>query len=322
MNFNGQHRIYSFLETLLSDPAAAPAERLKLAELRRLRARNAALIQPVYLPLNFDMTAAASNLPYRATTNQLNYDVIIVGAKTNCWPGFGRQINFSLSDGQENFVRTGNDPTLYLTTDDIAGSSVDASGNPNGYFYWTQPFLLLQGQTMLMEMMKTDVTAAAETANVTLLAYRVFPKEQAAITIDGAEAARIDQLIRTRQAPVPKVMKVSVEYPSASVGSLAQNIFTTRLDEPVIIRGIRTNMSQSTIALGFEGGANWMPAQTPIWAVAAENQSQVENYIWYERGLYMPSDTSIVINMINGNIDQANFDPATGNWISFMYDTI
>jgi hypothetical protein len=322
MDFNGQHRVFSFLETLLSDPAAAPAERLKLAEARRNRARNAALIQPVYLPLNFSMTAAASNLPYRATTNQLNYDVIIVGAKTNCWPGFGRQINFSLSDGQDNFVRTGNDPTLFLTTDDIAGSSVDASGNPNGYFYWTQPFLLQQGQTMLMEMMKTDATGAAELANVTLLAYRVFPKEQAAITIGPQDANRIDELIQIRPAPVSKVMKVAITYPAASVGSLAQNIYTPRLDDPVIIRGIRTNMSQSTIAIGLEGGSNWMPAQTPIWAVAAENQSQVENYIWGERGLYLPANTSMVINMINGNIDQLNFDPATGNWISFIFDTI
>ena len=323
MNFNGQTRVVNHLINVLSDPSVRTAERQRLAEVRRLRARDATIAQPFYFPMTFSMTAAANDLPYRQYTPNLSYDVIIIGAKTNCWPGFGRKIVVSKADGQENFVRNGNDSAIFLRTDDIAGSTVAAGGNPNGVFYWTQPFLLKQNESLSVEMIKQDLTSEIEVVNLTFIAIRVYPQLQQRITIDENESALIDRLIALRETPLSKYMKVGITFPSDDVGATATNIYTPQNDEPMILRGVRTNLSNCTLSLGLEGGPNWMADQTPIWAIGAENESQVDNYLWGERGIYVHSNQSIVINsMINGNIDQQNVDVATGGEITFLYDTV
>lgn len=322
MDFNGQKRIVDYYKKVLSDPASRPAERAKLAEVRRRRIYDSLLTRPVYIPLQFTLNAAGQLTPYRASTPQLGYDVVITGIKTDCWPGAGRDITFSLSDGSQNIARTGNDDTISLRTDDIAGCTVDAGGGQVGVFYWPQPFPLPSDSRITVEMMKTDTTGADEVVNFVLIGYRVLSGAYAANAISDTTRAQIDQLITFRETPQMRVLKIPVNFAAATVGEVAVDLESPRVEEPLLIRGMRTTLRQSTIELGIEGEANWMPSQTPIWAVADENDQGNGNYIWFSDPIFLNPDGALAIRRaINGNIDQLNVDPTT-NQIAVICETV
>lgn len=323
MNWNGQRPIVEYYEKVLSDPSVRAAEREKLAAFRRKRAYDSLLTRPVYLPLQFTMDAAGRVNPYRDTTPQLGYDVVITGIKTDCWIGNGRDITFQLSDGSETLVRTGNADNLFLRTDDIAGCTVDAGGGQVGVFYLPQPFLLRQDSAILVEMFKTDTTGSTEVANIVLIGYRVLPAAYANVAVDIDERQKIEDIIRLNETPKTRILKIPVAFAAAAVGSQLSALSSPRIQEPILLRGMRTTLRHSTLEIGIEGESDWMTEQVPIWAVADENEQGNDNYIWFSKPIFLHSNNSVVIRrIVNGNIDQANVDATTGGQISFIYDTI
>lgn len=323
-DWNGQRRSVDYWIKVLSEPDKRPALREELAAVRRRRIYDSLLTRPVFVPLTFSMNAAGQVIPYRQITPDLGYDVVITGMRTDCWVGSGRDIEMRLTDdeGSQPFVRIGDDTTLYLRTDDIMGCSVDAGGGQVGVFRLPQPVLLNRGNRVAIEMYKTDTTAAAEVVNVVLIGFRVLPRAYAETALDIDEQRLIDSIIARRDVWQTRTQKVAVTYSAATVGIQATNITFPRIEEPILLRGLRTPMRQSTIEIGIEGEANWMPSQVPIWAVAAENDLGSDNYLWFSRPVFVHSQRGVVIpRMINGNIDQSNVDPTT-NQITIIYDTV
>ncbi len=325
MNKNGSGPTTDFLDKYLSEPDASVQAALRdtFNAWRRKRVYDSLLTRPVVLPLNFTLPLAGQVSPIRDTTPSLGYDVVITGARTNCWPGNGRDINFMLTDGTGNFVRNNNISDLFLRTDDLAGCTVDAGGGQIGVFPWPQPYLLKKDYRLVMEMFKTDVTAADEIVTVALIGHKVIPQAFVNVTITPDEREKIDRALALRLTPETKTMKIQLDFPLAAVGSQVANIDSPRVEEPILLRGMRTSMRNSTVEIAIEGEATWMSEQVPIWSLAAENDLGTDNYIWFHKPLYLPSDKVVSIRRaINGNIDQSNIDPAAGNEITIIYDTV
>lgn len=332
MNRNGHGALVDYWIKVLSEPETRPAERMSLAMRRKQQVFGSLLTRPFYLPLQFDLAAAGTPIPYTQLTAQLGYDVVLTGVRTDAWvaedpgvfPAAGRQVvlQFTNNNESQTIVRTGGDTTLYLRTDDFAGSTVDSGGGQLGVFQLPNPIFLEAGNRIQVDMFKPDDTGAAEVVNLVFVGYRVLPKAAAESVITPKEMALIDNYINNRETQEMRFLKLGVEFNSAAVGQQIENLSTTKLQEPVILRGIRSTLRQSTLQLGIDGEAAWMPSQTPIWAVTAENDLETDAYLWFEKGVYLPSQTILNIPLIiNGNIDGLNIDPTNGE-ITFIYQTV
>ena len=332
MNRNGHGSIVDYWIKVLSEPATRDAEMVSLQTRRRQQVLNSLLTRPFYLPLQFTMLAAGTPAPYTQLTAQLGYDVVITGVRTDSWvdgvagtfPPAGRQIivQFTNNNESQTIVRTGGDPTLYLRTDDIAGSTVASGGGQAGVFQLPSPIYLQAGNRIQVDMLKPDTTGANVVSNIVFVGFRVLPKAAAEAVLTPRELTLIDQYIANRETPEMRFLKLGVEFDAATVGSQIKGLTTTKLQEPVILRGIRSTLSQSTIQLGIDGEAAWMPSQVPIWAVTAENDLSTDAYLWFEKGVYLPSQTIINIPLIiNGGVDGSNVDTTNGE-ITFIYQTV
>jgi len=330
MNRNGHGPVVDYWIKVLSepDPDTRSTQRMSLAAKRKEKVLNSLLTRPFYQPLTFTMNAAGQVQPYNQLMPDLGYDVVITGARCDAWlagpPVSGRDIviQFTNNNESQQIVRTGGDTTLYLTTDDFAGSTIDSGGGQLGVFQFTNPIFLEKGNRISVDMYKTDTTADPETVNLVFIGFRVYKKQAAETVITPQELALIDRYINGRETPEMRFLKLTANFPAAAVGSEIVNLQTVKLAEPVILRGLRTTLRNCTLQIGINGEPEWMPEQTPIWAVMAENDMQVDNYLWFEKGVYLPSMTPInITRMINGNIDQANVDPTTGE-ITIIYDTV
>lgn len=332
MNRNGHGALVDYWIKVLSEPATREMERQSLAARRRQQVLASLLTRPFYLPLEFTLAAAGTPIPYTQLTAQLGYDVVITGVRTDAWvaedpgvfPAAGRQmvLQFTNNNESQTITRTGGDTTLYLRTDDIAGSTVDSGGGQIGVFQLPQPFYLEAGNRIQVDMFKPDNTGADVVTNVVFVGYRVLSKSVAEGVLTPRELALIDQYISLRETQEMRFLKLGVEFAAAAVGEQIENLTTTKLQEPVILRGIRTTLRQSTIQIGIDGEAAWMPSQTPIWAVMAENDLENDAYLWFEKGVYLPSQTILNIPLIiNGGIDGTNIDPTNGE-ITFIYQTV
>lgn len=331
MNRNGHGQLVDYYIKTLSEPDAYPAERAAMKSKRMNKVLASLLTRPFYLPIQFELPAAGQVQPITELTAQLGFDIVITGVRCDVWqagtPGTtapsGRDVIVSFTDNNESqsLVRTGGNTTLYLKTDDFAGSTVDAGGGQLGTFQLPNPIYLRKDNRIQVDMFKTDTTGAIEYANIVFIGYRVYPKAAAESVLDARELALINRYIDNTETPVTRWMKVAVPL-VASVGAQATNLVTPRLEYPVIVRGFRTTMRYSTIQLGVDGESSWMPSATPIWALAAENDLQVDDYLWCEKGFYLPSQTIISIPLItNGGCDQSSVDP-TDNEFTIIYDTV
>ena len=319
MNWNGQRATLDHLITRRLDPAAAKTLQRDFDAKRRSRINSALCVRPLFVPLSFEMTAAAQTSPYRQTTPSLNYDVIITGIKADTQT---RSIVVRRTEVEKPLCYVGEAVSLYLRADDIAGVSATNGGGQTGTFYLPQPIVLAKGQRLTVEMFKTDVTADPEEANIAFIGVRVLNREYANELLDSDEKARIDQLIAYREAPTTVFLKVPVTFDSALAGSEDANIYTPAVEEPLLVLGMRTTLRQSTISIGVEGEPKWTTSQTPIWAVAGEDEMVHENYQGFSKPIFLHSNAQIEIERIVNSIDGTAIDEETGNTITFICSTV
>ena len=320
MNWNGSRELVDFLVAKKSDPSNGNGLQSAFNKKRLARINNALNVRPVYIPLQFNMNAAGQTNPYRAVTSPLGYDVVITGFKTDTPT---RDIVLRRTESEKPLVYVGDDINLNLRTDEIAGVATTIGGGQLGVFYWPSPIDLKRNQRITVEMFKTDTTASAEVGNVVLVGFRVYPKSFGLELLDLNERKKIDEILLTTEIPTVRFLKQRIDFDSAVVGGVAQNLYTPQVNEPLLIRGIRTTLRQSTIELGITDEARWTIGEVPIWAVAAEDDLTHDNYLWFSKPVYLPSSRSVEIaRVVNGNIDQSNIDAQTDNTIIWICETV
>ena len=319
MNWNGQRRWLDHSIAIRQNPGNTAKLQAELDAFRRKRIFEAATNRPVFLPISFEMTAAGQVTPYRSATKSLGYDVLITGIKADTQT---REIIVSRNQGDAPLAYVGDEVNLNLRVDDIAGITATTGGGQTGVFYFPTPILLKAGNILTVEMFKTDTTLEVEEANIVFLGNRVFNKAYGEALIDPLESQLIDRYIRLREIPRTVFLKQLVDFDSAVAGGEATNLYTPRVDEPLLIRGMRTTLRQSTIELGVEGEPDWTYEQTPIWGIAGEDELMYDNYIWFSKPVYLHSDTVIVIRRVVNSIDGVLIDAQTGNTVTWICETV
>ncbi len=320
MNWNGQRQTLDHLISLAVSPGRQASIQADFDAKRRSRIQSALSTRPLFLPLQFSMTAAAQTSPYRDLTPSLGYDVIITGIKTDT-PS--RNINIRQTESERSLVRVGDNINLFLTGDDVAGTTAGLTPGQNGTFYLPSPIRVPQGSRVTVEMYKQDATAGAEVANVVLIGVRVLNPSWGEMLLDPDERLVIDRCLYLSPAPTPLLLKVPVNFDVAGVGGVAESIMTPRVENPLLVRGMRSNLAWSTVELGVAGEPTWTPRATPIWAVAQEAEQNNDAYMWFSRPVYLKSDNQITVYRVtNGGVDNATFDDQNGNTITFICDTV
>lgn len=321
MNWNGQRTTLNHLIRKLSDPSNAEKYTKDFADERWKRVQDSLATRPVYIPLSYTLLSAGQAPPFKATTPQLGYDVIIIGIKTDIWPA--RDIELKFTDSDTGLVRTGDDATIFLRSDDIAGCSVDAGGGQLGTFYLPEPIELKARQRLTVGVYKTDNNPAVDlNANIVLIGVRVYNQAQQAL--DSPEIDRINQVIATRSQPVTRILKIGFVYSGSAGGETDVNNLSPRVDEPLIIHGIRSTFRRSKINIGISGEALWtvIPDTTPIWGVAGEDELDNENYQWFPKGVYLRSGGTIEIPKLIQSIDGSTVEASLTGQIAFYCKTV
>lgn len=319
MNWNGQRRWLDHAITVRQNPDTAAKLQAELNTFRRKRLNEAATVRPSFLPVQFSLTAAGQVSPYREYTTPLGYDVLITGAITDTPT---RDIIVTVGESETPLTYVGDEVNLYLRADDLAGSTATVGGGQTGTFYLPTPIELSAHQRLAVQMFKTDTTASAEVANITFVGVRVYHREYAARMFDDDESRKIERSLALREIPSAKFLKVAVNFNAAGVGGVAANIYTPKVSEPLLIRGIRTTLRQSTIELGLEGEPAWTYQATPIWGVAGEDELIHENYLWFSKPVYLHSNRTVEITRVVNSIDGSLIDAQTGNTITFICETV
>jgi len=319
MNWNGQRPTLDHLVSLLLDPARAASLQADYNAKRRARVNAALFTRPHFMPLTFEMAAAGTTSPYRDTTQSLSYPVIITGIKADSQT---REIRIRRTEDEKPIAYVGEELNLHLRLDEIAGQSVTLGGGQLGVFYLPQPIILPAGNRLTVEMFKTDTTADPEEANIVFIGVRVMNREYGSLLLDPAERDMVDTIIRMREVPRTIFLKQAVAFDSAIAGGEARNLFTPQVEEPLLIRGIRTTLRHSLISLRVQGEPNWTTEQTPIWGVAGEDDLIHDNYQWFSRPVFLHSRTQIEIERITNSIDGSLIDAQTGNSITWICETV
>ena len=319
MNWNGQRETLDHLIRRRLNPGRADSLQADFDAKRRSRIESALTTRPFFVPLSFEMNAGGQVSPYRDTTPQLAYDFIITGIKTDTQT---RDIVIRRTEDDKPVVYVGDQLNLFLRLDEIAGLTATSGGGQLGTFYLPQPILLPRGARMTVEMYKTDTTAAAEVANIVLIGIRVFNQDYANLLMKDGERQRIDFLIKARECPRVVFLKQAVSFDSAVVGGEARNLVTPEVDEPLLVRGMRTTLRQSAIELRVEGEPLWTSSAVPIWGIAAEDELVHDNYQWFSKPVFLRARSSIVIDRITNGYDGTNIDDQTGNSITWICETV
>ncbi len=319
MNWNGQRQTLDHLISLLQDPQKTRALQADFDSKRRSRIQSALNTRPLFIPLSFEMNAAGQVSPYRDTTQSLSYPVVITGIKADSQT---REIVLRRTEDEKPIVYVGEELNLHLRLDEIAGQGATNGGGQLGVFYLPQPIILPAGNRLSVEMYKTDTTADPEEANIVLVGVRVLNKEYGSLLLDPAEREFIDSIIRMRPVPRTVFLKQAVSFDSASAGGEARNLYTPEVEEPLLIRGIRTTLRQSLITIRVQGEPDWTLEPTPIWGVAAEDELVHDNYQWFSKPVYLHSNNSIEVPRIVNSIDGTSVDAQTGNSITWICETV
>ena len=320
MNWNGSRETLDHLIRNRIEPERAKRSQDEFNAKRRSRIASALNTRPFFVPLEFNMHAAGQLVPYRATTPQLPFDYIITGIKTDSQT---REIVIRRTEDERPLAYVGEETSLYLRLDDIAGLTATNGSGQVGTFYLPKPIMLYRGGRITVEMFKTDATATAEETNIVLVGVRVFKKEVGQLALDKIERERIDFLMKARECPRTVFLKQLVEFDTPIPGGKATDLITPEVPEPLLLLGVRTNLRQSLIqGVRLEGEPNWMPSDVPVWGFAGEDELMHENYQWFSRPIFLRSKQAIQIDRITNSIDGTDMDPQTGNFITWICETV
>ena len=319
MNWNGQRETLDHLIRRRLNPGQADKLQAEFNAKRRSRIESALTTRPYFVPLSYSLNAAGQVSPYRDMTPQLPFDFLITGIKTDSQT---REIVIRRTEDEKPIVYVGENLNLFLRLDEIGGLTADSGGGQLGVFYLPQPIALSRGNRLSVEVYKTDTTADPESVNIVLVGVRVFNSDYAKLVLEGDERGRIDFIVRAREIPRIVFLKQLVEFDAPGVGGEARNLFTPEVDEPLLVRGMRTTLRRSSIEMRLEGEPEWTNGLTPIWGIAAEDELVHDNYQWFSKPVYLRSKASIEVTRVRNSIDGVNVDAQTGNSITWICETV
>jgi hypothetical protein len=270
---------------------------------------------PVYLPIRWDLPAVAPLAPITASTpNKLNYDVLIVGAISD---SPNREVVFKSSDLEINPSYLGKSSRIRLTLGDIAGTTKSNQGATNvAINFFTSPFILYQGQQITLDMFK-ETTANTEVANLVFVGLRIFSDRASFDGYLDEELAFVKKSIEAREVPRQVFLKQEVVFDASG---LANDVFTPDIDEPLIIRGVRSSLVASEIReIKLRSGISWITSPCPSWAVFCEPNSW-DQYLMLKEPVFLPRRSEIQVSLANTIAGTGIIDP--NGSITWLCETV
>jgi len=309
MSQNYNHRNLEHAINIRRFPERAAALQKAFDEKRLARIEKAISTRPVYIPFKFTLDAAGQVSPYQKETPTLPYDVIITGIITN---NSARRIALREPNSILPIAIVGEKRNLYLSLADIAGGTSQAEKGQKGIFTLPSPLTIDARSRLYVDVYKPDTTDAPETINFVLTGYRVLKNQ----TLDGDVRASVERAIGLRSMPKTIFLIQEITFDSDNIGGRARNVSTPPVEEPILIRGVRSSLRSSFVNLGIQGETQWTTDDTPIWAIAAEDDDESDSYVYFQRSIFLPRDGVIEQDFIN-SVDGVNLDPQTGGktWI-------
>lgn len=317
MNQNTSKELVNHFIAIQTDTKNAVETQKKLDEKRFSRVEKALVTRPVFLPLSVTMEATG-RLPayYAKTPPNVNNDVLIIGAIAD---NHSRAIALRRSETKDNSFYLGDEFNTYMSVKDMAGIVSPSDKGQAGVFYFPSPFVVYADRRIALDVYKPDNTEAglSEFLNLILIGITVNKRT---LTLSGDEAALIRKEISFRPIPEVRFIKQEIRFDAAGAGGTVKNLVTPTSDEPLILRGVKSTLGASMIEAKIEGETDWTVAPIPIWALANEDVNKSDNYRYFERPIYLPAKTQIIMNLENGIGN--DYDEQTGGTITWLAETV
>jgi hypothetical protein len=265
---------------------------------------------PIYLPMQWTLPAVPPVAPIVETTdNRLDFDVLIVGAIADA-PS--REFRFKNSPSEINPSFISRELNINLSLADIAGTIEPFIEGQRGIFYYTSPFILYKGQQLTLEMFKKDATANDVLVNLVWVGYRIFSEKATWLGYESTEATDAKKFIALREVPRQIWLKQEVQF---DANGFANDIRTPDIDEPLLIRGVRSTLNASMIkSLKIQNGLEMVVGEVPSWAVFCEPNPH-QNFHYFRESIFLPRKTALQITLKN-TIDGLTYDPSgTITWL-------
>lgn len=283
-------RAFEHLVKGLYDPSTSKANQDSFNAERLQRVKDSFQLRPQFLPVQITMPAGVQVLPISATTNELKFDVVIVGIITD---GEDKQIN--MRRDQETgtpFVSTGVDAGARLSLDAIAGKSLE-TGGLNGIQPLT-PFLLRKGEGITFDVFKPLATADAEIVSICLIGYRVMSNASANELFTPDFTDYLQKQISRRPTPEPRFSVCPVNFVNGRADAE-----TPKVNEPRLILGFRSTVKDALCNVGFDRDNAFSRDYFPIWAIASEAGVNFENYRLLRRPIFLEANQQLYFSLIN-----------------------
>lgn len=282
------------LKQILQSPALAGAAQEQMNRRRMADVEAALRVRPHFLPVQHTLPAAAASLPVSQTTDELNHDIIVIGAITD---GEDRNIRFYRNIEGDTLVRVGSQQGTRLSLDAIAGHSVESAGagGIQGVLGWPEPLLLREGRNLTLDVYQETSPGSTETVTTCFCAQRVYKPEADEATLTKAERQLIVEHIKRRAAPEIRYEVIPVAFDADGFATVA----SPKADEPLLCVGFRTTFSHASVKLGFDGGNGFSKSWIPIWALAAEKGNRRTLYEYLRTPLYMPAGQQLLFDLKN-----------------------
>jgi hypothetical protein len=307
MSFNGNKIWADYLANIKRSNAADKDKAIKEMNAKRLqRVEKARAARPVILPLQFSLRPSARVQPYTERTGRLNYPTDILGAITDL-PEIATNIRDLTSESA--WVSVGADPIQQASARDLAGTK------EIGAHYYQIPFELQPGNRLTVDVFREVSTTDPDPTVYwwAFLGRRIYSQQADEAKLTPDERDTINRLINFRRVPEVRFLTMPVAF----AGGVAATA-TPEQNEPLLIRGVRTGLANSTIVIRIEGEDAWMPSPAPIWALAAARTNTSERYSFFERPIYLPAHTALrasLVNTLGGAVDANSF-------ITFLAETV
>lgn len=285
----------------LYNPQNSAANQIKFNQTRLQRVKDSLRLRPQFLPVQVPMPAAVQNLPISATTNELQFDVIVTGIITD---GEDKQINMRRDNETGTpFVSTGTEAGARLSLDAIAGKTLETGGMQG--IQPLPPFLLRSGEGITFDVFKPVATADTEVVSICLVGYRVYSQALAVENFQKRIENLVNAQIARRQTPEPRFAVCPVVF-GANGEALAE---TPKVSEPRLILGFRTTVKNALVNVGFDRENAFSRDYFPIWALASEAGVNSENYRWLKIPIFIEPNQQIYLSLkdsINGVVKAEN----------------
>lgn len=287
---------FEHLVNKLNNPALAKQNQMAFNQKRFENVLDALRVRPAFLPVQIELPNTVQTLAKSGETNDLQYDVIVTGAITD---GEEKKVSFGFSsENTKPFVST-NESGTQISLEAIARKSLESAGS-NGIQLFA-PFLLESGDTLKVDIYKPVATAGIEICSICFVGYRVFSDNFVFENFNQRKQELVKTEIEKRRTPQQRfdVCKVAFANNRATA-------FTTKVNEPRLIHGFRTNVKNAMITLGYDNNEAFAKDYFPIWALAAESGNNTDNYRFLKRPIFLNANEQLYF-LLKDTINGTNF---------------